>query len=200
MAKNEIVFFIDKQKFTTSDESQTAADLLRLAEEDPAQTTLVLKHGNDLRKFNDCDEITLKSGLHFVVFHDGPTPVSYYGPDRFLDELTRLGYKPELITAPDNNRYVILRDYVIELGRFTGRRIDLGLLATNDFPASVASAIHIKADPQLLEKSDSVPNLRNITDSKLGPEWRYWSINFNWESGCTARRLMSKINAVFQKV
>ena len=87
-----------------------------------------------------------------MVFHDGPTPVSCFGSERFVGELKTLGYKPELITASDKNKFVILRDYVIPLGTFNGRTIDLGMLATSDFPISVTSAIHVRADPQLYEK------------------------------------------------
>lgn len=198
MAKDEIVFFIDKEKFTIDDEAQTAAQLLELAKEEPAETTLVLKQGNDLKKFKDEDIVNLKNGMHFVVFHDGPTPVSYFGPDRFVDELTELGYKPELIVASDSNKYAILPSYEVLLGKFIGKKIDLGMLATNDFPMSVTSAIHVRANPQLFDNKDTVKNVRNITDSVLGPEWRYWSINFNWQKGYSTRRLMSKINTVFQ--
>ena len=197
MAKSDIVFFIDKEKFTTDDEIQTAAKLLELAKEDPAETTLVLKHGNDLTKFKDDEKVTLKNGMHFVVFHDGPTPVSCFGPERFAGELAALGYKPELIVAKDNNRYAVIRNYVVPLGKFGGREIDLGMLATNDFPISVTSAIHVRATPQLYEKTDSIPKVRNITDSVLGPDWRYWSINFDWKKGYATRRLMSKVNTVF---
>ena len=43
MDKEKIVFFIDKEEFTTYNDKQTAAQLLKLAKEDPAETTLVLK-------------------------------------------------------------------------------------------------------------------------------------------------------------
>ena len=198
MSKDKIVIFIDKEQFTTDKEKQTAAELLKLAKEDPAETTLVLKHGNDLIKFKDEDVVTLKNRMHFVVFHDGATTVSCYGPDRFEEELTTIGYKPELIVASDGNKFAILQDYVVPLGKFSGRTIDLGILATSDFPISVASAIHVRAEPQLYEKTDSVPEVRNITDSVLGPKWRYWSVNFKWEKGYSTRRFVSKINTVFQ--
>lgn len=198
MSKEKIEIYIDQEKFTIDNEKQTASDLLKLAKEDPAETTLVLKLGKDLVKFKDDEVIILKNGMQFVVFHDGPTPVSYFGPDRFKEELVTLGYQPEIITASDNNKYAILREYVILLGKFSGRRIDLGILATSDFPISVTSALHVRANPQLYELSDTVPNVRNILNSVLGIEWRYWSINFNWGKGCTTRRLMSKINTVFQ--
>lgn len=195
----KIVFFIDKQQFKTYLEKQTARVLLtEYAEEEPDETTLVLKKGDHLTKLDDDEIICLKSGMHFIVFHDGPTTVSYKGQDRLANELVELGYEPKLETARDQNQYVVFEGYTILLGKFVGRVIDLGFLATPDFPASVAAAIHVRADPQLFEKKDSVPNVRNIIDSELGPDWRYWSINFNWKSGHSARRLMSKINAVFQ--
>ncbi len=199
MGKNEIVFFIDKQQFTTDREKLTATELLRdYAEEDPSETTLVLKEGNNLTKFNDNDEVSLKNGMHFVVFHDGPTTVSNYGPDRLVEELISLGYVTELLTASDKNKYAILKKFIVPVGKFSDREIDLGLLATSDFPISVTSAIHVLAHPQLFEKSDTVANVRNITDSVLGSDWRYWSVNFNWKKGSSARRLVSQINAVFQ--
>ena len=198
MSKETIEIYIDKEKFTIDNEKQTAAELLKLAKEDPAETTLVLKLGNDLVKFKDDDDVILKNGMQFVVFHDGPTPVSYFGPDRFAEELVTLGYKPELLVASDNNKYVVLRNYPVLLGKFSGRIIDLGMLATSDFPISVSSALHVRAEPQLYEKADTVPKVRNILDSVLGMEWRYWSVNFKWEKGYSTRRLMSKINTVFQ--
>ena len=195
----KIEFFIEKQEFKTDQEKFTARVLLRdYAGEDPDKTTLVLKQGNDITKFKDDDTIYLKNGMHFVVFHDGPTPVSYFGPTRLIDELIKLGYEPKLVTAADNQQYVVLENFQVMLGRFVGRVIDLGILATQDYPTSVASAIHVKSNPQLFEKSDSVPNVRNITDSNLGSDWRYWSINFNWNNGFSARRLVSQINSVFQ--
>jgi hypothetical protein len=89
----------------------------------------------------------------------------------------------------------------VPLGRFAGRTIDLGIPATPDFPRTVGASIHVRCSPQLLEKTDSAPNIRNIIDSPLGAEWRYWSNNFAWqgEAERSAARLMSKINGVFER-
>ena len=57
MSKETIEIYIDKEKFTIDNEKQTAAELLKLAKEDPAETTLVLKLGNDLVKFKDDDDV-----------------------------------------------------------------------------------------------------------------------------------------------
>jgi hypothetical protein len=122
-----------------------------------------------------------------------------YGPPRLRDELEGLGFVAEPIRAGDLD-FVILRDFEIQVGRFTGRVIDLGLPATPDFPRSVGSSIHVRCNPQLLEYQN-VPNVLNIIQSALGPEWRYWSFNFNWrgERDRSAARLLYHINAVFER-
>jgi hypothetical protein len=42
----------------------------------------------------------------------------------------------------------------------------------------------------------------NIIASPLGPEWRYWSHNFNWggERERSAARLLFQVNAIFERV
>lgn len=73
----QVVVHIDQQKFSLEQRSYTARELLVLAGENPAETTLVLKHGHELKKFENPDEpIEVQNGMHFVVFHNGPTPVS----------------------------------------------------------------------------------------------------------------------------
>lgn len=76
-AGKKIVVFIDQQQFKLEDREYTARELLELAGEDPGETTLVLRHGDDLTKYTDPNAtVELKNGAHFVVFHNGPTPVS----------------------------------------------------------------------------------------------------------------------------
>ena len=76
-AKDEVVIFIDQEQFKLEDREYAPRELLRLAGEDPSETTLVLKHGNELTKLTDLHKpIQLKNGEHFVVYHNSPTPVS----------------------------------------------------------------------------------------------------------------------------
>lgn len=197
-----VVFFIDKEKFESKIKDVSVRVLLQdFAKEDPSQTTLVLKKGNDLTKLTNLDEIVqLENGMKFLVYHNTPTTVSStpYGPERLISDLNALGFGPELVRANDNGVYAIIRKFEVLLGRFAGRIIDLGIPATADFPRTVGSSIHILASPQLYDYRDSVTNVRNITKSALGPEWRYWSRNFNWTEGKTIRRLLSQINEVFE--
>ena len=119
-----------------------------------------------------------------------------YGPERLLLDLVDLGYSVEPVTVK-NIVYAVIPGYEIEVGPFQGRVIDLGIPSTPDFPRTAAPSIHVRANPQLFEKQ-RVPNVRNITDSPLGPDWRYWSRNFCWNGGeKSTRRLMNQIKGVF---
>jgi hypothetical protein len=120
-----------------------------------------------------------------------------YGIERLVSDLGELGYEVEKMTDADGNQFAVMPKYMIEIGRFDGRVVSLGIMATADYPRTVASAIHVRANPQPLEKTDTLANVRNITDSKLGPEWRYWSHNFQWTEERSTRRLVSQINGIF---
>lgn len=73
----KIVFFIDKQKFEWDTNQITVAKLFELAGDDPKETTMALKEGNDLHKYTDLNtSVDLKNGMKFVVLHNEPTPVS----------------------------------------------------------------------------------------------------------------------------
>jgi hypothetical protein len=120
-----------------------------------------------------------------------------YGPERLLGDLRSLGHAVDLVNV-GGHTFAVIANYEVALGRFVGRRIDLGLQATPDFPNTVASAIHVRSNPHLYEVSDSLPNVRNIQQSTLGPDWRYWSHNFGWGSERSARRLLSQVNKIFQ--
>ncbi len=120
-----------------------------------------------------------------------------YGAERLLSDLLELGFDAETVDDKEGNKYAVIHNYEVELGLFAGRIIDLGIMATLDYPRSVASAIHVQAEPQLFEKTDTLANVRNITDSNLGDEWRYWSHNFNWTTERNTRRLISQINTIF---
>jgi hypothetical protein len=123
-----------------------------------------------------------------------------YGAERLISELRALGHPAELVTA-NGNSFAVILEFEVPVGRFAGRIVDLGIPVTPDFPRTVGASVHIRCTPQLLEKTDTVPNVRNIIDSGLGSEWRYWSHNFAWqgETQRSAARLMAKINGVFER-
>ena len=120
-----------------------------------------------------------------------------FGVARLAQDLRELGFAVETVTA-GGQPFAVVRTYEVQAGRFEGRTIDLGLPAPPNFPQAVGSAIHIRAAPQLFDKRDTRPGVRNILDSPLGPEWRYWSLNFG-QGDHSARRLLSQINGVFAR-
>jgi hypothetical protein len=76
--KHAVVFFIDKQQFRSENPDLSVRTLLvDFAKEDPNQTTLASKHGNELHKYTNLDEVVhIENGMKFVVLHNTPTPVS----------------------------------------------------------------------------------------------------------------------------
>ena len=75
-AEKLVPIFIDQQKFEVEPGTYTAAQLLILAGENPSETTLVLRVGNELKRLDAAQQVDVKPGSQFVVFHSGPTPVS----------------------------------------------------------------------------------------------------------------------------
>lgn len=123
-----------------------------------------------------------------------------YGQDRLISDLQALGYNGvERMTGNGGTLFAVIRDYQVPAGQFQDRVIDLAIPAPADYPKTFGSSIHVRANPQLLE-CGSVANVRNITASELGGEWRYWSKNFNGSRGTRerdTRLLLSQINEVF---
>lgn len=74
----KVVFFIDKEKFTSDTSQLTPRTILtQYAKEDPAETTLVRKEDAGTEKLTELDTpIEVKNGTKFSVLHNGPTTVS----------------------------------------------------------------------------------------------------------------------------
>jgi len=123
-----------------------------------------------------------------------------YGSECFIKEFSDLGYQPELVKGVDGQSYAVFKDFEVEIGRFSGRIIDLALIVPPDYPRIVHSSIHVKAIPLLLDKKDNVSGILNIVDSGLGSDWQYWSFAFKAVPEETAKHLMTQINGVFKRV
>jgi len=74
----EVTFFIDKEKFKIDEHHLSVKTLLAdFAKEDPTQTTLARREGNELVKYTNLEAIIhIKNGTQFIVLHNSPTPVS----------------------------------------------------------------------------------------------------------------------------
>lgn len=120
-----------------------------------------------------------------------------HGPERFFHDLDALGLSHERVTTPDGQSYAVFRSFEVPSGRFQGRIIDLALPAVISYPQAVASCIHVRSVPHLFDYGDTVAQVRNIIQSPLGEEWRYWSRAFVWSSNHTPLDLFAQINTVF---
>ena len=76
--KKKIVFFIGKKKYETEDSVLTVKQILEdYAKVNPEEKSLALVHGNDQPEYTDINEkITMKEGMHFVLFDKTPTTTS----------------------------------------------------------------------------------------------------------------------------
>lgn len=123
-----------------------------------------------------------------------------YGADRMLQDLENLGYKKLELIEANNQQYISIQSFIVTLGQFSSRVIDLAIPVPPDYPRTVGASIHIKSTPQLLEKEQSIPNVRNIIDSPLGAEWRYWSFRFLPTEGDSTQNLIHQINGIFRTI
>ena len=123
-----------------------------------------------------------------------------YGKERLYNDLQQMGFSIDYMSDSKGIEYVTIRDYNIDIGQFKGRVIDLSIPVPKDYPRAVGSCIHVKSEPILLNKTDSIPKKRNIIDSNLGNEWRYWSFRFNLSPENPTQDLISQINGIFRNI
>lgn len=123
-----------------------------------------------------------------------------YGAVRLIEDLEFLGYNVVAVEAPNGNKYVQIDNYEVKVGQFKGRVIDLAIPAPDQYPRSVGPSIHVKSDPILMDKKDTIPGTRNIINSPLGEPWRYWSFRFNLNAQDPTKDLMSQINGIFKNI
>ncbi|MBI6117965.1 E2/UBC family protein [Salegentibacter maritimus] len=123
-----------------------------------------------------------------------------YGTERLIDDLQALGYKVVPVVANNGKKFVQIDKYEVKVGQFKGRVIDLAIPAPNQYPRSVGPSIHVKSDPMLLDKKDTIKGTRNIINSPLGEPWRYWSFRFNLNAQDPTKDLISQINGIFKNI
>lgn len=121
-----------------------------------------------------------------------------YGPIRLMEDLKILGYSCELVVGSNGQKFVQIENYDINVGQFKERVIALAIPAPDQYPRTVGPSIHIKSDPHLLDKKDTIQGRRNIINSPLGEDWRYWSFRFNLNIENPTKDLMSQINGIFK--
>lgn len=100
------------------------------------------------------------------------------GADTFMQGLRDLGYQP--FALPDKPDHIVF-DYVVETGRFAGRKVRHGLVVPADFPLSTPSGPHVTPDIHPIKTEGAHPMGAVHRDQAmpfqqaLGGEWQYWS-------------------------
>lgn len=126
--------------------------------------------------------------------------MSTYGKERLFNDLISEGYLADYMRDSSGVDYVVINNYVIQFGIFKGREIALAIPVPNDYPRTSGSCIHIKSDPMILDYKDTIQGKRNIIQSNLGADWRYWSFRFNLHTENPTIDLMSQINGIFKNI
>lgn len=103
------------------------------------------------------------------------------GIELFLKGLGDLGYEPIVLAGkPDH----VVIDYVVESGRFAGRKLKHGFIVPPDFPVIPPSGIHIAALIHPVQSGGTHPTggvhrqHAAAFEQALGGEWQYWSRPF----------------------
>ncbi|HSZ58355.1 MAG TPA: hypothetical protein VK797_22005 [Tepidisphaeraceae bacterium] len=98
----------------------------------------------------------------------------------FVDQLTALRFKP---SQPGGNRVAF--PYEVEVGKFSGRQIQLGFVVPDDFPFNPPSGPHLLPPLLALHPQNDVPHpVGGVHPSEpFGSDWQYWSRPFqDWKN------------------
>lgn len=116
-------------------------------------------------------------------------------------DLKALGFNTEAVVTAGGQPFVLLPGFIVASGRFEGRQIDLALEAPPNYPHSLGSALHVRAEPALLQPGTHPAGYNVLAgNSALGADWQYWSFNLSamWQGGLGAS-LSSIINGVMDR-
>jgi hypothetical protein len=154
---------------------------------DPATHYLMQIEGHHRVSFQNKgnEPIRLHNDMKFQVISVGPTPVSdpamRPGVGAFIQGLVALGYQPGALSRMSDH---IAIDYVVESGRFAGKRVQLGFIVPVDFPLSAPSGPHVSPHIHPIIAGGEHPT-GGIHQSQaapfqdaLGGNWQYWSRPF----------------------
>lgn len=122
------------------------------------------------------------------------------GKERLFNDLKNMGFQVEHVVDSKGRSYVVILEFLIPIGQFLGMTIDLALPVPNDYPRVVGPCIHVRAAPQLLDNKDTVKGKRNIINSPLGNDWKYWSFRFDVSGVDPTKDLIAQVNGIFKNI
>ncbi|MDG6913471.1 MAG: hypothetical protein JRN35_10390 [Nitrososphaerota archaeon] len=104
-------------------------------------------------------------------------------PADFAAYLTKRGWKFTTRPLETNTAYVV-EGYPVIQGKNTGKRVTIAFPIPNDYPRVPPTG------PHLLKPHGLVGNFPAVNESKLGPQWEYWSRKIEpWPEGRKNSRL-----------
>jgi len=186
-AHREITIIVDGDPYSTHERVMTANQIIeKAAEKDPAAYYLRELTSEGPISFKDRGEtpIHLHNGQKFQAVLIGPTPVSdpqqRYGVEVFMDGLRSLGFNPTQL--PNNTSHVVI-DYLVESGRFAGKRVKLGFIVPGDFPMNPPSGPHVSPEIHPIKADGDHPaghvhKQHSAAFEVTGGGWQYWSRPF----------------------
>ena len=180
-----IHFTVDGEDDETERLEWTPNEIIsQFGEKDPASHYLVEIDGHHKKNFQGKgdEKFELHEGARFQIICTGPTPVSdgtsRTGVEHFIVGLQTTGFEPtQLPDRPDH----IMFDYIVETGKFAGRKVRLGLIVPADFPLTPPSGPHVSPSIHPINASGSHPTGHvHATQSQpfrdgTGQDWQYWS-------------------------
>lgn len=100
--------------------------------------------------------------------------MSLFGPDRLIKDLQEAGLSVSGPASSGGYDFVVVQNYSINKGRFSGEVIDIALQAPSDYPITAPSGLFVskKLIPAGLL---NVHDWSHMTNSLPSADWLYWS-------------------------
>lgn len=184
-AHHQIHFTVDGEEYETSRHEWTPNEIIiQFGEKDPATHYLVEIDGHHKKSFQGKGDepFQLHECARLQIICTGPTPVSdgsqKTGVEHFIAGLKLLGFEPTQL--PDHSDHITF-DYMVESGKFQGRRVRLGLIIPQDFPLTPPSGPHVSPGIHPINPNGEHPTGRvhashsETFRSVTGQDWQYWS-------------------------
>ena len=122
------------------------------------------------------------------------------GAPLFADQLRHAG--TDVVELPDH--HIKMPAYLVEVGKYEGLEVDIGIVVPADFPLTPPSGPHIHKLIHQNRPDGTHPtghiHSSNRHSKHFGSDWQYWSRPHpNWSSGAkNALRYMEHVRALWE--
>ncbi|MBX2943609.1 MAG: hypothetical protein KF860_14825 [Cyclobacteriaceae bacterium] len=111
----------------------------------------------------------------------------------FINQLKALGFQTQEL-----NNSIVCISFDIPIGVNKGKQALLGFQVQDDFPMNCPAGLHFNAS----DLSDWKEPKQNVSDSPLGPGWRYWSRRFpDWNrTDRTVKTFLAHVRNILTRI